>query len=114
MPETSIALEDDFGTENLHSECFKYDIAAPVFSARNDNEVIDLDSREWLTDKNNEMKLIADRDRILRILTDSIVLETGILQNREDIRVEDVFRYFAKLTNRLTIFSTAPMRFVRF
>ena len=113
MPETSIAPNDDLGSENLHTECFKYSILAPVFPAQDFSEAIDFDSREWMTNSNNEMKLITEPDKILNILTDSMVLETGLVDNNDEKTAGNVFRYFAKFANRLTILSTSPMRFVR-
>lgn len=117
MPESLLAPDYDVRPENLHSNAFCHCISAPEFGEENrasemlDN--FDFDSRDWIVDDNNEIRLITEPRNIIYIVIDSVVLETGFLDHVPTTDGGPVYRYFARLASRLTIICTAPMRFTK-
>jgi len=115
MPESLLAPDYDVRPENLHSNAFCHCISAPEFreesAASEILDKFDFDSRDWIVDDKNEIRLVTDPRNIIHIAIDSVLLETGLLEHVPSTDGGPVYRYFARLANRLTIICTAPMKF---
>lgn len=90
----------------------RFFIPPPSFKDDERLDQVDFDIREWMPNSDNEIKLISDEHKVIRIITDTVILETGPVKPEVSSSQTPIFRYFAKLANRLTIISTSPMKFV--